>query len=117
MGPQRADLLKKELQVFSFGDLLEHFPFRHIDKTQVSLISELDPQSDLPAGEAGFAQVAGTLLSYETIGQRGGKRLVGQLKDKSGLLELTWFQGLNWVQKTLETGRGKKRITLLSFPS
>lgn len=98
MGPQRADLLKKELAIFTFSDLLNHFPFRHVDRTKVNNINELTPDTD-------FAQIAGVLVSHEVIGQRQGKRLVAELKDKTGEIELTWFQGLNWVQKTLETGQ------------
>jgi len=98
VGPQRADLLKKELQIFTFGDLLEHFPYRHVDKSQINLISDLNPQTE-------FAQIKGVLMNYEVIGQRAGKRLVAELKDTSGTIELAWFQGLNWVQKTLEVGQ------------
>ena len=88
MGPLRADLLKKELNIFTFGDLLEHYPFRHIDRTKLNQVSELTPLSE-------YAQVAGVLLSFDIIGQKAGKRLVAQLKDKTGILELTWFQGIN----------------------
>lgn len=98
VGPQRANLLKKELGIFTFGDLLSHYPFRHIDRTRINLVNELTPGSD-------FAQLAGVLVSFETIGQRQGKRLVAELKDKTGTIELTWFQGLNWVSKMLETGQ------------
>jgi ATP-dependent DNA helicase RecG len=105
VGPQRADLLKKELGIFTFGDLLEHYPYRHIDRTKISMISDLALQNDPLAGEAGFAQVAGVLVSFEVVGQRAGKRIVAELKDKTGLLELTWFQGLSWVQKLLEPGQ------------
>lgn len=97
VGPMRADLLKKELNIFTFGDLFEHFPFRHIDRTTVHTISSLRPDTE-------FAQVAGVLLSFEVVGQKAGKRLVAQFKDKSGIMELTWFQGINWVQKTLVPG-------------
>lgn len=98
VGPLRADLLKKELNIFTFGDLLEYFPFRHIDRTKVNMVSDLRPDTD-------YAQVAGVLLSAEVIGQKAGRRLVARLKDKTGILELTWFQGVNWVQKSLEPGR------------
>jgi len=98
VGPLRADLLKKELNIFTFGDLLEHYPFRHIDRTKLNQVSELTPLSE-------YAQVAGVLLSFDIIGQKAGKRLVAQLKDKTGILELTWFQGINWVQKLLEPGK------------
>lgn len=98
VGPQRADLLKKELGIFTFKDLLEHFPHRHVDKTKVSSISQIGPETD-------YIQVAGKLLQFEIIGEKKAKRLVAQLKDNTGFLELTWFQGINWIQKTLQTGR------------
>jgi len=97
VGPQRADLLKKELGIFTFNDLLEHFPNRHIDKTKINLIREITPQTE-------FIQVAGKLVSMEIMGEKRGRRLVATLRDKSGELELVWFQGINWVQKTLQTG-------------
>lgn len=98
MGPQKGELLKKELNIFTFGDLLNHFPYRHIDRTKINFINEINSDSE-------FVQVAAVLTSFEVIGQRSGKRLVGSVKDKTGELELTWFQGLSWVQKLLETGR------------
>ncbi|MCY7310195.1 MAG: ATP-dependent DNA helicase RecG [Chitinophagaceae bacterium] len=98
VGPQRGDLLKKELAVFTFGDLLEQYPFRYVDRTKVNLISEITYETD-------FAQIAAVLVNFDTVGQRGGKRIVAQVKDKSGFLELTWFQGLSWVEKLLEVGQ------------
>jgi ATP-dependent DNA helicase RecG len=77
--------------------LLEHFPNRHIDKTRVNKISEIGPQTD-------YIQVAGTLVHYEMVGAGRGKRLVAQLRDNSGMLELAWFQGTNWVVKNLHIG-------------
>jgi ATP-dependent DNA helicase RecG len=97
VGPQRADLLKKELNIFTFNDLLEHYPYRHVDKTKVNLIREVTPQTE-------YIQVAGVLVSFEVVGHKNNKRAVGQLKDQSGFLELAWFQGLNWIQKTLKVG-------------
>jgi ATP-dependent DNA helicase RecG len=90
-------MLKKELNIFTFSDLLEHYPNRHIDKTQVNKIREITPQTD-------YIQVAGTLLNYEMIGAGRGKRLVAQLKDGTGILELAWFQSINWVVKNLHVG-------------
>ena len=98
MGPQRADLLKKELNIFTFRDLLEHFPYRHVDKTKVSFINEINFQSE-------FIQVAGVLLNVELTGSKSARRLTAQLKDNTGILELTWFQGITWVQKTLQKGQ------------
>lgn len=97
VGPLRGDMLKKELEIFTFADLLEHFPNRHIDKTKVSRIRDIDPDTD-------FIQVAGTLVNYEIIGAGRSKRLIGQLKDSGGVLELAWFQGINWVIKNLHVG-------------
>lgn len=97
MGPLRADMLKKELNIFTFSDLLEHFPNRHIDKTKINKIQEITPNTD-------YIQVAGELLHYEMIGERKGKRLVAQIKDATGILELAWFQGINWVVKNLHVG-------------
>ncbi len=97
VGPLRADMLKKELNIFTFNDLLQHFPYRHVDKTKVNLVSEITPQTE-------FIQVAGKLMSVEIIGEKRGKRLVAELKDNTGILELVWFQGINWMQKMLNVG-------------
>lgn len=97
MGPQRAELLKKELGIFTFGDLLQHFPFRHVDKTVVSKIKDITAQTD-------YIQVAGRLLSFEVVGQKAARRAIGMLKDDTGTIELAWFQGIPWIQKTLREG-------------
>lgn len=94
VGPQRAELLKKELNIFTFRDLLEHFPYRHIDKTKVNLIQEITPAME-------FVQVAVKLIRLDVVGEGRGKRLVAQVKDATGSMELVWFQGINWIQKTL----------------
>ena len=98
MGPQRGDLLKKELSIFTFKDLLELYPYRHVDKTKVSPISDINLQTD-------FIQVAGVLVNMELVGDKRAKRLVAQLKDKTGILELAWFQSVSWIQKYLEIGK------------
>src|SRR5690348_4129768 len=98
VGPLRGDMLKKELGIFTFRDLLEHFPLRHVDKTVVSKISDITPATD-------YIQVAGTITGIEVIGARNAKRMIAELKDKTGYLELVWFQGITWVQKMLQEGR------------
>ena len=90
--------MKKELSIFTFNDLLNHFPFRHVDKTKVDLISSITPATE-------YIQVAAVMVSYEVIGQKAGRRLVAQVKDKTGFLELTWFQGVSWIQKSLQQGQ------------
>ncbi len=98
MGPQKADLLKKELNIFTFGDLLSHFPFRHVDKTKINRVSDIHFDTE-------YIQVAGILINVELTGDKRAKRLTAQLKDQSGFLELTWFQGVTWVQKMLQPGQ------------
>ena len=97
VGPQRGDLLKKELAIFTFNDLLHHFPYRHQDRTSITEIGSLSPAIE-------FAQVKGKLLFHETVGERSGKRLIAYLKDGSGTIELIWFKGLNWIEKILNEG-------------
>lgn len=97
VGPQRAELLKKELGIHTFRQLLEHFPYRHLDKTKITPIKEITSETD-------YVQVAGKLMSLEIIGSNRGRRLVAELKDASGILELVWFQGISWVEKKLNVG-------------
>jgi ATP-dependent DNA helicase RecG len=75
---------------------LHHFPYRHQDKTTVLPIGSLTPAIE-------FAQIKGKLLFHETIGERTSKRLIAYLKDDTGTIELTWFKGLSWIEKTLQT--------------
>jgi len=97
VGPQRGDLLKKELGIYTFNDLLEHFPNRHLDKTKVNLVKDITPQTE-------FIQIAGKLTSVGTAGEKRGRRLVATLRDSSGEIELVWFQGITWMQKMLQLG-------------
>ena len=97
VGPQRADILKKELNIFSFDDLLNHFPNRHVDKTKINFIKQITAQTE-------YIQVAGKLISLYVLGEKRSRRLVAELRDATGSIELVWFQGINWIQKTLQTG-------------
>jgi len=101
-------MLKKELQIFTNKDLLDHFPLRHIDKTQVTKIGHINPNSD-------FVQVAGIIREISLQGEGRSKRLVAHLKDDTGTMELVWFQGINWVQKTLHEGHPYLVFGRLSF--
>lgn len=98
MGPLKADLLKKELGIFTFGDLLEHFPNRHVDKTSINAISDINPSTE-------YIQIIGVLDEMVILGEKRSKRLVAQIRDKTGSLELCWFQGINWVEKNLQAGK------------
>jgi ATP-dependent DNA helicase RecG len=91
-------MLKKELGIFTFKDLLEFYPFRHIDKTSIEKIGAINPHTD-------YTQVAGTLTIKNIIGEKRARRLVAYLEDDTGQIELTWFQGVNWVEKILTPGQ------------
>ncbi|MEM9337214.1 MAG: ATP-dependent DNA helicase RecG [Bacteroidota bacterium] len=97
VGPQRAELLNKELKIFSFGDLLQHYPFRHEDRSTFYKVSELQP--DLP-----YVQIIGKFRSFKTIGMGRKSRLVGVFGDETGSIELVWFKGVQWIQKSLSIG-------------
>lgn len=90
--------MKKELSIYTFSDLLEHYPHRHIDKTQVHNIGSISPATD-------FVQVVGILQQPALMGDKRARRLIAQLTDDTGTLELAWFQGANWVQKNLVPGQ------------
>lgn len=98
VGTARADVLKKELAIKNLEDLLEHFPFRHIDRTQYYKIKNINP--DLP-----YVQVIARLTHKEILGEKHTKRLVAQVQDDTGVMELVWFQGLKWVEKNLTVGK------------
>ena len=95
VGPQRAALLQKELKLFTFGDLIQYYPFRHEDRTQFYTISEVN---DLMP----HVQVKGKITDFEFIGGGFKKRLVGHFTDGTGDLELVWFQGIPFVTKKIQ---------------
>ena len=91
VGPARADLLKKELKIFTYSDLLHHYPFRYIDKTKIYKIADL--VSDMPS-----VQLKGKIIKFEDRGQRKNKRLIGHFQDETGVIELVWFKGIRWIK-------------------
>ncbi len=96
VGPKKAALLKEELGIERFADLLFHFPYRYIDRSKFYKISEL--HKDLP-----YIQVKGKFTHFETssIG-RGRKKLTGYFGDETGIVEIIWFQSTNWIQSSLK---------------
>ncbi len=98
MGPQKGDLLKKELSIFSYDDLLRYYPYRYIDRTKFYKVNEIDPEQQ-------YIQLKGTLTGMEMLGAGRSKRLVSGLRDDTGVLELVWFQGAEWVAKALKPGQ------------
>jgi ATP-dependent DNA helicase RecG len=97
VGTQRADILKKDLSIFTYQNLLEHYPFRYIDRTRFYKIREL-------TGELPAVQVLGRIVSKEIVGEKQAKRLVANFKDDTGSIELVWFQSIRWMDKVIQPG-------------
>jgi ATP-dependent DNA helicase RecG len=95
VGPQRGELLRKELEISTFDDLLYHYPYRYFDRTQVAKIGAINDSTE-------YAQVAGTLVNIYEEGEGRKKRLVAMLYDDTGQIELLWFQGAQWMKKALK---------------
>ncbi len=97
VGPKRGELLSKELGIFTFQDLLYHLPFRYIDRTRFYKINQIDP-------EYSSVQLLGRLIKLTSVGEGRKRRLVGQLKDETGIVELIWFQSVRWLENNLSVG-------------
>ncbi|WP_044171884.1 ATP-dependent DNA helicase RecG [Flectobacillus major] len=97
VGPQRGNLLNTELQIFTFGDLIQYYPFRYEDRTQFHHIVELYEGME-------YAQIKGRLRNVDKVGEGFKQRLTGIFTDGTGSLELTWFQGITWLEKNLRVG-------------
>jgi ATP-dependent DNA helicase RecG len=98
VGLARAEVLKKELQIYNFEDLLRHFPYKYIDRTRFYKIKDIQP--DMP-----YVQVLARVTQKELLGEKHTKRLIVQAKDDTGFIELAWFQGIKWVEKMLVPGK------------
>ena len=96
IGPQRAEVLKKELGIFLFRDLLTHYPYRYVDRTKFQTIKEIN--DDYP-----YVQLRGVIESLTTVGAKRGQRLVAVFRDNTGTIELVWFQGHKWMADKLKT--------------
>ena len=97
VGPKRAEILKKELQIATYRDLMYHFPYRYIDRTRIYKISELTP--DLQ-----YIQIKGRITGYEKTGLKTKKRLVAGFTDGTGVIELLWFRGDKWIIDSYKPG-------------
>lgn len=97
VGPQRGSLLKEELGIHTFDDLLHHYPFRYIDKSQIQKVSNIGKDGEK-------VQLKGKLIELHEV-KANKKRLEGFLSDGSGIIKLVWFQRIKWIVNALETGR------------
>ena len=97
VGPQRAELMRVELRIATFGDLLQHFPFRYVDRSRFHTVRELQ-------GELENVQLRGTVSQVKTLGEKMARRLTAKLTDATGSIELVWFKGIRWLQPVLKEG-------------
>ena len=103
VGPQRAAVLDKELNIRSLHDLLYYFPYKYVDRSRLYYIHEID-------GNMPYIQLKGEILSFETIGEGRQKRLVAHFSDGTGIVDLVWFQGVKYL-----LGRYKVREEYIVF--
>ena len=97
IGPKKGELLKKELGIFTFRDLLNHYPFRYVDKTKFHKIRDINSESNA-------VQLKGILRRLTVSGDGHKKRLVGRFRDETGVIELIWFKGIYFLEKNLNIG-------------
>ena len=97
VGPQKAELLNKELRIFTYGDLLQHYPFRYEDRSSFLKIKDLHEELE-------HVQVIARIKSIDLVGMGPKKRLVAVVVDDTGEMEMTWFKGITWVLKRLPLG-------------
>ena len=96
VGPQRAAVLKKELQIFTYKDLINFYPYKYLDRSKYYKIAELTPNL------SSEIQIAGKIVHIKTVEQKRGKRLVATFTDGHHKMELIWFQGYKWIQEKLQ---------------
>ena len=90
VGPQRATMLNKELNIYSLRDLLYYFPYKYVDRSRLYYIHEID-------GNMPYIQLKGQILSFETVGEGRQRRLVAHFSDGTGVVDLVWFQGIKYL--------------------
>lgn len=97
IGPQRAALLNKSLNIFTFSDLLQHYPYRYEDRSKFYAIKDIDESFQ-------YVQIKGVVRKKELTGVGIKKRLVLHMTDDTGEIELVWFQGINWIAEKVKIG-------------
>ena len=107
VGPLRGELLRKEISVYCYADLLNYFPFRFVDRSQYNTINQINVDS-------GNVQLKGKVTHIEEVGDKRKKRLVAIFHDETGTIELIWFAGIKYVKANL---RANELITVYGKPS
>jgi len=91
VGPKRAEILQKEIEVFTLGDLLRWYPYRYIDRTRMYYVREIDQSQ-------AYIQLKGKITAFEIFGEGHKRRLVAHFTDGTGVVELVWFQGIRYIE-------------------
>ena len=98
VGPNRSKLFKKELNIFTFQDLLSFFPYRYVDKTKYHKINEIqNTKSEI--------QLIGKIVDVYEVGAPRKKRLIAKIKDDTGFIELVWFKSHKWIKENLKLNK------------
>ena len=97
VGPKRAELLNKELEIFTYLDLLHYYPYKYIDRSKTYKISEID-------GAMPYIQLRGRIVSYNTHGEGARRRLTALFSDGTGVIELVWFKGIRYITDRYKPG-------------
>lgn len=95
VGPHKAETLYNEMGIRTIDDLLHNYPYKYVDRSRIYSISEID-------GNMPYVQIAGIILSFEAIGEGRSKRLVAHFADKTGVIDLVWFQSIKYIAKTYD---------------
>lgn len=90
VGPQKAEVLNKELKIFSLHDLLFYFPYKYIDRSRIYYVHEID-------GNMPYIQLKGKIIGFETLGDGPQRRLVAHFTDGTGVIDLVWFRGIKYI--------------------
>ncbi|WP_370479666.1 ATP-dependent DNA helicase RecG [Tamlana flava] len=98
VGPNRADLFRKELGIHTYQDLINLFPNRYIDRTHYYTINTLQRNN-------ADVQVIGKIIEFKEVAQKRGKRLVANFQDETGTMELVWFRGQKWIRESLKPNK------------
>jgi ATP-dependent DNA helicase RecG len=98
VGPVRADVLKKELKIFTFNHLLHYFPFRYVDRSKFYKVAEVNNDST-------YFQIRGKIIDMHKVGQGRSQRLVATLWDETGNIELVWFKGIKWIVDKIKSNK------------
>ncbi|MDR0757527.1 MAG: ATP-dependent DNA helicase RecG [Tannerella sp.] len=104
VGPKKAEVLKRELEISTYEDLLYHFPYRYVDRSRFYKVSEITGALEAD-GEMPYVQLRGRIVRFDTLGEMRSRRLTGKFTDGSGFIDLVWFKGLKYIADKYKVGQ------------